>query len=187
MPCLHGCRYRATGSVATQMPRRPVRHPSRGARCSSQPQSGRSSQAANAGRIEEFPNESLEFNAGEARLGGRRHAAVKPSGFHTFCALAVAASRALPRDYGCAEDGLFPKRQPGQYPPVAVRKSLRQRLASVVGLDGVLGGPAPEATAVVAPVQTTVIAESEAAEYDPLRDGPLRYCGYANECGCVIA
>lgn len=23
-------------------------------------------------------------------------------------------------------------------------------------------------------------------EYDPLRDGPLRYLGYANECGCVL-
>lgn len=22
-------------------------------------------------------------------------------------------------------------------------------------------------------------------EYDPLRDGPLRYLGYANECGCA--
>ena len=24
---------------------------------------------------------------------------------------------------------------------------------------------------------------SEDAPYDPLRDGPLRYLGYANECG----
>ena len=23
-------------------------------------------------------------------------------------------------------------------------------------------------------------------EYDPLRDGPLRYLGYANECGCAL-
>ena len=23
-------------------------------------------------------------------------------------------------------------------------------------------------------------------EFDPLRDGPLRYLGYANECGCAL-
>ena len=27
--------------------------------------------------------------------------------------------------------------------------------------------------------------EEEEEEFDPLRDGPLRYLGYANECGWV--
>ena len=30
-----------------------------------------------------------------------------------------------------------------------------------------------------------VVVEEAAAEYDPLRDGPLRYLGYTNECGCA--
>ena len=29
-------------------------------------------------------------------------------------------------------------------------------------------------------------AAAEPAEFDPLRDGPLRYLGYANECGCAV-
>lgn len=85
-----------------------------------------------------------------------------------------------------AEDGIFPKRQPGQYPSVAVRKSLRQRFVSAVGLEGVLGRDSVEAVQ-ANPVKAMVAADAEAAEYDPLRDGPLRYCGYANECGWVTS
>ena len=63
-----------------------------------------------------------------------------------------------------------------------MRKSLVRRVASAVGLEGVLeDDAAAEATA--APLVPAAAEEAEEAEYDPLRDGPLRYCGYANECG----
>lgn len=59
-------------------------------------------------------------------------------------------------------DEFFPKRAPGEFPAVSVRERV------------------PEAAAVA-------VAVEEAAEYDPLRDGPLRYLGYANECGEAFA
>jgi len=140
-------RCSTTSHLAQQRRSRPSTATTCNVRCSSQPQGGRNIQAARAGRTDDFPNESLEFNP---------------------------------------EDGIFPKRQPGQYPSVAVRKSLRQRFVSAVGLEGVLGRDSVEAVQ-ANPVKAMVAADAEAAEYDPLRDGPLRYCGYANECGEAFA
>lgn len=74
-----------------------------------------------------------------------------------------------------ADDGLFPRRQPGAFPAVVVRPTLRSRLASAVGLEDTLGGRAE--------IAETAATDEKSTAYDPLRDGPLRYCGYANECG----
>ncbi len=57
-----------------------------------------------------------------------------------------------------------------------------QRVASAVGLERVLGDDAA-AEATTAPLVPAAAEQPKKAEYDPLRDGPLRYCGYANECG----
>lgn len=61
-----------------------------------------------------------------------------------------------------------------------MRQTLKSRLASVVGLEGVNEGRTE-----VADPPDVVEATKDAAEYDPLRDGPLRYCGYFNELGCA--
>ena len=70
-----------------------------------------------------------------------------------------------------AQDGLLPKRQPGQFPAVK-SDSLGQRLRKL-----------PVAGQVVDSLMGTNVALEEGAVFDPLRDGPLRYLGYANECG----
>lgn len=79
-----------------------------------------------------------------------------------------------------ADSGYFPRREPGEFPAASTSKGLASRLKTAVGLDGILG----EQAEVVGSPQSKE-AEGEAPAYDPLRDGPLRYCGYANELGCV--
>ena len=64
-----------------------------------------------------------------------------------------------------ADTELLPKRKPGNFPSVRPRTHVQKALAAV-RLDG---GDQPDV--------------SEGVAFDPLRDGPLRYCGYANECG----
>lgn len=73
-----------------------------------------------------------------------------------------------------AGDGqtLFPKRQPGSFPSVRPRTHVAKGLSAISDtLPGELRLDLPGTS-----------FESE-AEFDPLRDGPLRYLGYANECG----
>lgn len=57
-----------------------------------------------------------------------------------------------------ANGGFFPTRDPGAWPPVEMAASATKE---------------------------AVVADEE--EFDPLRDGPLRYLGYANECGEAFA
>ncbi|KAK9864786.1 hypothetical protein WJX84_000268 [Apatococcus fuscideae] len=74
-----------------------------------------------------------------------------------------------------AQDGFLPKRQPGQFPDVrsdSLRSRLRKLPVAEQVLDSLLG---------------TNVALAEGAVFDPLRDGPLRYLGYANECGEAFA
>ena len=69
---------------------------------------------------------------------------------------------------------------------MAVRGPLRRfaskaadKLSSMTGIDLTTQTPAvPDA-----PPQMEAEEKIEATEFDPLRDGPLRYLGYANECG----
>ena len=70
-----------------------------------------------------------------------------------------------------AQDGLLPKRQPGQFPGVK-SASIAQRLRKL-----------PVAGQLVDSLMGTNVELAEGAVFDPLRDGPLRYLGYANECG----
>lgn len=70
-----------------------------------------------------------------------------------------------------AQDGFLPKRQPGQFPGVrsdSLRSRLRKMPVAEQVLDSLLG---------------TNVTLAEGQVFDPLRDGPLRYLGYANECG----
>ena len=70
-----------------------------------------------------------------------------------------------------AQDGFLPKRQPGQFPDVrsdSLRSRLRKMPVAEQVLDSLLG---------------TNVDLAEGTVFDPLRDGPLRYLGYANECG----
>lgn len=77
------------------------------------------------------------------------------------------------------------RRQPGDFPAVALRPSIVKRLQNAVSsltngaVPSASNGVSPTEAAVAAPVAPAVTGE--AAEYDPLRDGPLRYLGYANE------
>jgi hypothetical protein len=69
------------------------------------------------------------------------------------------------------DGGLLPRREPGSFPSPALVAAW-QRL-SVELLEGADTGAPPAAT-------------GQEAAYDPLRDGPARYLGYSNECGCVF-
>jgi Mitochondrial 18 KDa protein (MTP18) len=62
------------------------------------------------------------------------------------------------------EEGLFPKRHPGSFPVQDHSSSPPQ-----------------------GPLDQDVSGRSEVVGFDPLRDGPLRYCGYANEVGEAFA
>jgi fission process protein 1 len=70
------------------------------------------------------------------------------------------------------DDDFLPKRKPGDFADV----SHSEHKASSNGSHSSVAVPAAAAT-----------EASGAAEYDPLRDGPLRYLGYANECGEAFA
>ena len=69
---------------------------------------------------------------------------------------------------------------------MAVRGPLRRlaskaadKLSSMTGIDLTSqAGAVPDA-----PPQMEAEEKIEATVFDPLRDGPLRYLGYANECG----
>ena len=70
-------------------------------------------------------------------------------------------------------EGLFPKRQPGSFPVIRPRTHVASGLSAISDtLPGDLRLDTPATP--VEPGQW----------FDPLRDGPLRYLGYANECGC---
>lgn len=69
-----------------------------------------------------------------------------------------------PHEDSSQDDDFFPRRDPGSFPAVKVRGFWGRA-------KDTLGFTAPEE------------ADSTAVEFDPLRDGPLRYLGYANECG----
>ncbi|KAK9796970.1 hypothetical protein WJX73_002036 [Symbiochloris irregularis] len=76
-----------------------------------------------------------------------------------------------------AGDGqsLFPKRQPGSFPSVRPKTHVAKGLSAISdSLPGELR------IDLGAPLES-------GAEFDPLRDGPLRYLGYANECGEAFA
>ncbi len=73
-----------------------------------------------------------------------------------------------------AQDGLLPKRQPGGFPGVK-SDSLGQRIRKL-----------PVAGQVVDSLMGTNVKLEEGVVFDPLRDGPLRYLGYANECGYAV-
>ncbi|KAL0044872.1 hypothetical protein WJX82_000746 [Trebouxia sp. C0006] len=73
-----------------------------------------------------------------------------------------------PHEDASKDDGFFPRRQPGTFPEVKVKNFWSKAKDK-------LGFTAPEE------------AESTGIEFDPLRDGPLRYLGYANECGEAFA
>ena len=72
-----------------------------------------------------------------------------------------------PHEDASKDDGFFPRRQPGTFPEVKVKNFWSKAKDK-------LGFTAPEE------------AESTGIEFDPLRDGPLRYLGYANECGSAF-
>ena len=65
---------------------------------------------------------------------------------------------------------LLPKRQPGNFPSVRPRTNVQKALTVISEnlLPGIAGENQPE---------------KDGVAFDPLRDGPLRYLGYANECG----
>jgi hypothetical protein len=69
------------------------------------------------------------------------------------------------------DTGLLPRREPGAFPSPSLAAAW-ERL-SVELLEGADTGAPPSAA-------------GEEAAYDPLRDGPARYLGYSNECGCVF-
>lgn len=64
----------------------------------------------------------------------------------------------FPKSEDVMRDGVLPLRQPGSFPSTSTMSDEE---------------PSSSAAAKAEP------------EYDPLRDGPLRYLGYANECGYV--
>lgn len=69
-----------------------------------------------------------------------------------------------PYEDSSKDEDFFPRRDPGAFPDVKVRG---------------FWGKAKDKLGFTAPQD----AESTTPEFDPLRDGPLRYLGYANECG----
>ena len=70
-----------------------------------------------------------------------------------------------------ADTGLLPRREPGSFPSPTLVAAWNR--LSVELLEGADTGAPPAAA-------------GEEAAYDPLRDGPARYLGYSNECGCVF-
>ncbi|CAK0786675.1 hypothetical protein CVIRNUC_009889 [Coccomyxa viridis] len=75
--------------------------------------------------------------------------------------------------------GFLPRREPGSFPNIAVRNRQLTRLSSFVeqiteqhfvGAD-----------------EKFAVKTAGIKEFDPLRDGPLRYLGYSNECGEAFA
>jgi len=110
------------------------------------------------------------------------------------------------------DDGWLPKRQPGSFPSPGKRRRLgglssawerfTARLVSLVTRAVTCGGvrerPAEAFLTAVRPIaQVDYLTDADAKfapksgggekAFDPLRDGPLRYLGYANECGCAPA
>ncbi|KAL3145666.1 hypothetical protein ABBQ32_003201 [Trebouxia sp. C0010 RCD-2024] len=73
-----------------------------------------------------------------------------------------------PHEDSSQDDDFFPRRDPGSFPAVKVSG---------------FWGKAKDKLGFTAPAE----ADSTAVEFDPLRDGPLRYLGYANECGEAFA
>ena len=69
-----------------------------------------------------------------------------------------------PHEDSSQDDGFFPRRQPGAFPNVKV-KSFWGKAKDKLGFTA------------------SEEAETTGIEFDPLRDGPLRYLGYSNECG----
>ena len=65
---------------------------------------------------------------------------------------------------------LLPKRQPGNFPSVSPRTNVQKALTVISEnlIPGLAGENQPA---------------KDGVAFDPLRDGPLRYLGYANECG----
>ena len=65
---------------------------------------------------------------------------------------------------------LLPKRQPGNFPSVRPRTHVQKALSVISEniIPGIAGENQPE---------------KDGVAFDPLRDGPLRYLGYANEIG----
>lgn len=72
-----------------------------------------------------------------------------------------------PHEDSSKDDGFFPRREPGAFPAVRVKG---------------FWGKAKDKLGFTAAEE----AESTGIDFDPLRDGPLRYLGYANECGSVF-
>lgn len=72
-----------------------------------------------------------------------------------------------PHEDASKDEGFFPRREPGAFPSAKVKGFWGKAKDK-------LGFTAPD-------------AESTGVEWDPLRDGPLRYLGYANECGEAFA
>ena len=121
--------------------------------------------AAPAGSPSSASSRRSEAAAAAARVVARatptreKADATPPSGFP------------LPTESSADDRGsLLPRRNPGSFPSPALASAL-ERL-SVELLEGA-------DTGAVSPP-----GGGEAA-FDPLRDGPARYLGYSNECGCV--
>lgn len=72
-----------------------------------------------------------------------------------------------PHEDSLKDEGFFPRREPGAFPEVQVKG---------------FWGKAKDKLGFAAPDEP----ESTGTEFDPLRDGPLRYLGYANECGSAL-
>ncbi len=110
------------------------------------------------------------------------------------------------------DDGWLPKRQPGSFPSPGKRRRLgglssawerfTARVDSLVTRAvagrGVRERPAEAVLIEAGPIaQVDYLTDADAKfapksgggekAFDPLRDGPLRYLGYANECGCAPA
>lgn len=117
------------------------------------------------GRTVPTPSESPAF--GPHRLPGRVPFGLRRGIRLSPCNVAGKEVDSKTEKYGKVEEypqeensngGFFPTRDPGAWPPVEM----------------------------AATAKTTPVAEEE-EEFDPLRDGPLRYLGYANECGEAFA
>lgn len=70
----------------------------------------------------------------------------------------------------------LPVREPGNFPDVAINEPSN-------GAATIAAKPTPVNT--LTSLQAGAELAAEGQLYDPLRDGPLRYLGYTNECGCV--
>lgn len=70
-----------------------------------------------------------------------------------------------PQEEASPDEGFFPRRQPGSFPAVRVR-GFWDKAKDKLGFAA-----------------TDADEDTLTPAFDPLRDGPLRYLGYANECG----